>query len=398
MLKVQEFQELTGLEYLKADIACKHDKAYEKEHWNDRIAYFDTLDLDDPKIYKTASNPIGLRAGIAAYKTTMAGQPSGYMISQDASSSGMQLLSLLVSDPLSFKLCGGDESILDSYTALYVAMTGTMIDRTMVKKAIMTALYGSTATPEAVFGDEIDEFYSTMETMAPGAWQLNLGLQELWGDVQGNTYDWTMPDNFYCCIETSEKVYVNFKFLERDYQIVKEVQSRPTFHKGLGPNVIHSIDGLIVREMFRRCQFNSGAVTRVIELITQGGKYGTDGKSAEKVKLLWNLYEESGFLSARILDYLHRDTLGLVNVVTIAKLIQSMPLKPFELVTVHDCFRSHPNYGNDVRRQYNTILADINDSNMLQFLAKQIGGPKVRTRKLGKIDREVILNANYLLA
>lgn len=398
MLKVQQFQELTGLEYLKADIACKHDKAYEKEHWNSRIAHFDSLDLNDPKLYKNASNPIGLRAGIVAFQQTLEGKPSGYMISQDASSSGLQLLSLLVSDPRSFKLCGGDENILDAYTALYMSMSGEIHDRQQVKKAIMTALYGSTAEPEEVFGDNIDLFYDTMETMAPGAWQLNLGLQELWNDVDGNTYDWVMPDNFYCCIETSEKQFVDFTFLDETYQIIKEKQVRPKFHKGLGPNAIHGVDGFVVREMYRRCQFNSGAVTKIIELITQGGKYGNDGKSAEKVKLLWSLYEESGFLSARILDYLHRDTFALVDAVKVAQLIQSMPIKPFQLVTVHDCFRSHPNYGNDVRRQYNTILADINDSKMMQFIAKQIGGPSIKTRKLGRIDREVILNANYLLA
>ena len=397
MLKVQEFQELTGREYLMADIACKHDKAYEKKQWDDRIAHFNEIDFEDPKLFKKASNPIGLRAAMIALRDTKEGKPTGYMISLDASSSGLQLLSLLVSCPTSWKLCGGDENILDAYTELFRSMTGGTGDRKLIKQAIMTSLYGSTATPEAVFGEEIESFYETMEFMAPGAWQLNLGLQELWDDVPDNTYDWYMPDGFYACIEASEKRVVEFTFLDAKYQMIKEEMVRPRFHKGLGPNAIHSVDAMICREMGRRCNFNSGKLTKVIDLITSGGKYGSDGKSAEKVKNLWSMYEQSGYLSARILDYLYRDTMALVDPVKIAEMIQTFPMKPFPLLMNHDCFRSHANYGNDVRRQYNTIMADINDSNLLSFMAKQIGGTHIRTKKIGKIPRDVILNGNYLL-
>lgn len=75
MLNVQKFQELTGIEYLMAEIACKHDKAFEKEQWNDRLAHFNSLDLDDSRIYKKASNPIGLRAAVLAYRKARRGNP-----------------------------------------------------------------------------------------------------------------------------------------------------------------------------------------------------------------------------------------------------------------------------------------------------------------------------------
>ena len=101
-------------------------------------------------------------------------------------------------------------------------------------------VYGSTATPKAVFGDDIEVFYETMELMAPGAWDLNLGLQELWDEIEGTTYDWTMPDNFYACIETHDKDVIPFTFLDKEFQVVQKVNERPRFHKGLGPNLIHS--------------------------------------------------------------------------------------------------------------------------------------------------------------
>lgn len=398
MLKLQEFRELTGLEYLKADIACKHDKAYEKLGWDERLAHFDEIDFTDSKTFKKATNPVGLRAAYVAYTHAAMGKPSGYMISLDAASSGLQLLSLLVSCPTSWKLCGGDENILDAYAEIFVNMHSTLnLERDDVKQSIMTALYGSTATPKAIFGEDVDVFYDTMEIMAPGAWDLNLGIQELWDEIDGTTYDWILPDNFYACIETHDKEVIQFKFLDEDYQVVQKVNERPRFHKGLGPNLIHSVDGLIVREMYRRCQFDSNVTVRVANLIIEGAN-GTNGKSAEIVKTLWDHYETSGFLSVRILDFLYHDTIGLVDSLVIARLIQTLPNKSFQLVCVHDCFRCHPNYGDDLRRQYNNILADLNDSSLLPYIASQVAEQAIKARKVGVIPRDVILNANYTLS
>jgi len=398
MLKVQEFRELTGKEYLMGDIACKHDKAYEKLGWDARIQHFTELDFTKQKTFKEASNPIGLRAAYLALEDALNGKPSGYLISLDAASSGLQLLSLLVSCPVSWKLCGGDETIMDAYAEIFLHMnTGLNIDRKDVKKSIMTSLYGSTATPKAVFGEDIDTFYDTMELMAPGAWDLNLGIQELWDEIEGTTYDWEMPDNFYACIETHDKEVVPFIFLDEEYQVIQKVNERPRFHKGLGPNLIHSVDGMIVREMYRRCTFDGRVTARVADAIIEG-KGGTTGKSADMVTRLWDHYLESGFLSVRILDYLYEDTLGLVDSLVIAKLISSLPDTPFELVCVHDCFRCHPNYGDSLRRQYNTILADINDSKLLPYIASQVSNQDIKARKVGKIPRDVILNANYTLS
>lgn len=398
MLQVQDFKELTGKEYLMADIACKHDKAFEKKGWNERLYHFSELNFSDPKTFKEASNPIGLRAAYVALENTALGRPSGYMISLDAASSGLQFLSLLVSCPRSWKLCGGDENILDAYTEIFMHMnTGLNVDRKDVKQCIMTALYGSTATPKAVFGENVEVFYETMELMAPGAWDLNLGIQELWDEIDGTVYDWILPDNFYACIETHDKEVIPFTFLDEEYSVIQKVPQRPRFHKGLGPNLIHSVDGMVVREMYRRCQYDPKVIKRVTNALHNLSD-GKDGKSADMVQTLWNHYEESGYLSVRILDYLYDDTMGLVDTKIIAKLLASLPIKPFDLVTVHDCFRCHPNYGNDLRRQYNIVLADINDSNLLPFIASQVANQKIKAKKVGRIPREVILNANYTLS
>lgn len=392
-------QHLSGIEYLKAEIACKHDKAFEKKTWDERIQAFSDIDLDSPKTFKQASDPIGLRAASVAYQDTQQGLESGYMISLDACSSGLQLLALMVSCQKSFNLCGGiHESCIDSYTTIYMAMNlHGALTRKEVKHAIMTSFYGSTSTPEATFGENVDVLYRTMEKLAPGAWDLNLGLQELWDEVRGSTYEWTMPDNFHACIETQDKILIPFKFLETEYNVPVKVDSRPDFHKGLGPNLNHSLDGMVVREMFRRCMFSPKKVAEIRKMICSG-KQGKNGKSSQQVIQLWNNFLESDFLSVRILDHLFEDTMGYVEPQLILDLLDSLPKKPFEMVSVHDCFRCHANYGNDLRLQYNTILADINDSNILSFMAKQVAHSGIRTTKVGKIPRSNIIDANYTLA
>lgn len=78
--------------------------------------------------------------------------------------------------------------------------------------------------------------------------------------------------------------------------------------------------------------------------------------------------------------------------------IQTMEVKDELTPRLTFGFRCHPNYGNDLRRQYNQIMCDIKNSNMLPFIASQVVGKAVKARKVGNIPDEVILNGNYLLS
>ena len=60
-------------------------------------------------------------------------------------------------------------------------------------------------------------------------------------------------------------------------------------------------------------------------------------------------------------------------------------------------FRCLPNYGNDVRMQYNRILSEIAGSNLLGYLVKQIAKRDIKVVKYGDISADV-LEANYSLS
>ena len=61
-------------------------------------------------------------------------------------------------------------------------------------------------------------------------------------------------------------------------------------------------------------------------------------------------------------------------------------------------FRVLPNYGNDLRRQYNRILSEIAKSDLLSFLVSQIVKRKVPVNKLDPDLWKDILEANYALS
>lgn len=396
-------QTFTGIDYLKIDIASNF--GLDKEDWDTRIAWVDAHEADLEKKLQEAEEPALYYAGVQAYRKTQKGEPTGYPISLDAASSGLQLLACLTGCEDSARLCGvvstGHRE--DAYTVIYQAMCRQIgdtakIERKDTKKAIMTSLYSSTAEPKRIFGEGalLDVFYETMETMAPGAWQLNQALKDLW-QPKALSHDWVLPDNFHVHVKVTDNVTRFVQFLNRPVQVTIKVNQGTEEGRSLGPNVVHSIDGMIVREMHRRCSFEPEMLINLIQLIQEGeGGESSTRKKDKLVLTLWDHYRKSGFLSARILENLDRENLGLVDPQEIWELIKSMPEQPFEVISIHDCFRVHPNHGNDLRQQYNNLLAEIAGSKLLEYLISQIAGHHIPVTKMGDLSSKIRV-ADYTL-
>ena len=163
------------------------------------------------------------------------------------------------------------------------------------------------------------------------------------------------------------------------------------------------IDGLIVREMTRRCTYDPIWIN-LIKGILDDELTSTFSREKEKleahkmVTILWDHYQKCGYLSARILDYLDSDTIQLVDRKVIKELVDSLPEKPFQVITIHDCFRCLPNYGNDLRTQYIRQLYEIARSNLLSYILSQLLN---RTITIDKYDPSLandILGSNYALS
>ena len=397
-------QEFTGLQYLMIDIASHF--GLDKKDWNVRLEWTIAHEDELEDLLVKADEPALYYAAVQAYRAVQREELIGYPISLDATSSGLQILACLACDELSAKLCNvistGHRE--DAYTNIYMKMCAKLgeqgkILREDVKRAVMTSLYGSEAVPEEVFGEGVllNTFHQTMEEEACLAWELNKMLLRLWDDNALMT-NWVLPDNFHVQIKVMDKIKETFHFLNEPYQVIKKVNKPIKNGRSLGANIVHSLDGMIVREVQRRCNYNVNTIKRVLNAINTTISCYKEDEDAVMVKTLWNHYKESGYLSARILNHINENNIILVDRKVIQELIDSLPEEPFELLTIHDCFRCHPNYGNDLRKQYNIQLAMIAKSDMLNYILTQCLGRKFNLKKDNPDMWKQVLDAEYALS
>ena len=266
----------------------------------------------------------------------------------------------------------------------------------------MTAFYSSTAVPKTVFGEGalLDIFYETMKENAPAAWELNETMLAIW-DPKKYSNDWVLPDNFHVHVKVMSTVSENVHFLNAPYEVQYSVNKPMEGGRSLGANMTHSIDGMIVREMARRCMYDPAHVQKLIDLLAQSWVVKEKGPYPEKdamVKKLHEHYKQSGFYSARIIEYLDEYNIDMTNYKALSDLLTSLPPKPFTVISVHDCFRCLPNYGNELRKQYNRILSDIARSNLLSFILTQLMGRDIVVQKIDPNLWVDILESNYALS
>jgi hypothetical protein len=264
----------------------------------------------------------------------------------------------------------------------------------------MTAFYGSTATPKQIFGEGelLRTFYETIQENAPGAWEINETMLGIW-DPTALINQWTLPDNFHVKVKVMGQIIEPVTFLDEPYDVIFNENMPIKGGRSLGANMVHSIDGMIVREMNRRCNYDPIKIKKLQGLaFVGGGGHRSRYENDRLVQQLWINYQMTGFLSARILEYLNIDNMGLVNPEIIRQLLRSLPDKPFQVISIHDCFRCLPNHGNDLRQQYNNLLAEIAESKILGSIVGQITGKHITAGKIDPTLPADIRVTNYALS
>ncbi len=184
-----------------------------------------------------------------------------------------------------------------------------------------------------MFGDgtpELKRFYEFLEEELTGAYEAMSDISNCW-NTDALEHTWVLPDGHTSHIkvmeQTSKRIEVDE--LGSTFTYVYYVNQPSTYGRSLAANVVHSVDGYIVREMIRRAA-------------AQG----------------------------------------------------------FRLLTIHDSFWCHPNYCNQMRQNYNDILADICEIDLLSNILSQITGEDLEVVAL--YDRKAlsgeIRQANYSLS
>jgi hypothetical protein len=369
----------TGAEYLMIDAA--NNFGLDKEVFEKRIDWV-RENLDSLESYiSQADDPMLFSKSVIAIRQAQAGNPIGHLVELDATTSGLQIMSAMTGckqGALWTNLVRKDVR-MDAYTEAYKAIKNYVkgkakaVSRKQAKEAIMTGFYGSVAKPREIFGEdtpELDAFYKMCEEDLEGCWQLKEYLVSL-GSVPATEHSWTLPDEFLAYVPTSEKVSFqceideldHHKFTHQHMEIGNEITTI-----SLAANVVHSVDGYMVREVSRRCNYDRSLVLKHVDLI----------KAVLSTRDLHNYdHDVSKMVSVSYLDkfssieeYGNLDTNTLMRV--LAKYQRMLSMNPTEVICIHDAYKTHANGCNSIRYWYKEILAEIAESNLLSDIISEI--------------------------
>lgn len=418
-------QTFTGWEYLLIDLA--NHWGLDKETFETRIQWAEENLATWPNELELLAEDRGHWKEYPLYmKTCMAiraaqrGEETGHMVAFDAVCSGLQLMSVLTGCKAGALVTGlVDPDIrADAYTELTNLMSQELgydfsAERARVKQACMTSLYGSKKEPIAAFGEdtpELQAFYVAMGKMAPGPCELLSALLLSW-QPDALAHEWTLPDGFQAKVKTMvekkarlevSEIGSSFTYIWHDNQPVeRDVKN--------AANIIHSIDAYVLRSLVRRCSHDPLLIENLSESIElellerlEGDNKKPEYALSEELAECIELYEQTRMVDSVILDYLGLDELRHLSVQHLRALsrlcTQMLEYEPFDIITIHDDFKCHPNHMNGLRAHYKNILADLADADYLSFVFSQLHGrPGVynkRSNDLGNIIRQ---KANYAL-
>lgn len=259
LLSLANKEVVVDLDNLK--IAVANHAGHDRLTWQERIDWFD--DQNDTFDTDQFDEPVLGRKALRAYQDTLDGKPTGYWMSMDATASGLQIMAVLSGCKKSARVCNlvNTGSREDVYEMVADMMNSELavedqVSRKDVKKPLMTKLYNSEATPKAHFNDnQLKAFNSALDGLVPGAMDVMKTINACW-DKTAVKHSWTLPDGHvaYCKVEEMADVTVSVAGMEFPYRYRKQ-QPSDNF-RSLCPNVIHSIDGYVAREMIRRSDFD----------------------------------------------------------------------------------------------------------------------------------------------
>lgn len=225
--------------------------------WEDRYDWAKTKLLDSINW----KEPILGRKAVRALMATKTGIPTGYVMSLDATSSGLQVMAALsgcVQTAMQVNMVNPDKRV-DAYNTIAIEMGKHLskpVPRKIIKEAAMTHFYNSRARPKRLLSDtELKAFYAVIEGFLPGADRVMDAINECWNS-EATSHEWVMPDghNVYVpVVEATNGIYSDAEFGDIPLRWLHQTTSEN--YRSLCPNIIHSVDGYVAREMVRRCKF-----------------------------------------------------------------------------------------------------------------------------------------------
>lgn len=423
-------QRFSGFQYLLIDAA--NNFGLDKLNFEDRLAWAnENLDKLESLTQEADNKPLFIKATLAIRKAQQ-GIPSGHLVGFDATCSGIQVMSALTGCVSGAKATGlvDPNRRADAYTEVTERMNAKLkglglsvdVKRSQAKIALMTSFYGSKAQPIKMFGEdtpELEAFQESAAEMAPGAWELLHELVASW-NPQALSHEWKLPDGYDAKVKVmvAQDTRIEVKELDNASFTYQYYVNAPA-ERGLAnaANVVHSVDAYVLRCIQRRCNYNPEEVRRAQHVLTVERDQRdqrdpedeptttqttqTTKRNQSKTAYYQGLYAQSRMADVVILPYLDAKTvtqLTMVHIEALLGIIEKMLAhKPFAVITVHDEFKCHPNYMNDLRAHYIDIFAELADSEVLTMICNTLFNDSGKYDKKSKDLSSLIRGSNYAL-
>lgn len=411
-------QLFTGFQYLLIDAA--NNFGLDKELFEDRIEWATVNLASLESLAPLADTPSLYLKAVFAIRKAQAGIPTGHLVGLDAVCSGLQVMSALTGCIVGATNTGlvNPNVRADAYSTCTDTMAtilgnGFTVSRAEAKDALMTTLYGSTAKPKEIFGEDTPEyfaFHKATKLVAPGAMELLQDLLDTWQPF-ALAHSWKLPDGFDAVVRVMTKKESRVEVDELDHStFTYEYKVNEGKATGLSnvANVVHSVDGYILRSMHRRCNYDTAIISKLAEIlageIVDRARWGIVAPTQAGSKLAYYIeqYERSTLVDIVIAPYINECNVNQMSIEHITKLLVivegMLSHKPFPIITVHDEFKAHANNMNQVRLHYREIFADVAESNLLDDLLSQLHGEAGTFTKLSNNLGSLIRQSNYALA
>lgn len=272
----------SGLFWLKVNIASEF--GHDKMSFGEQASWVDNHTLQElQELSKEADNTFAFMNALEAYEDHLNGEEVHHIMPIDCSNQALQLYGVLSGDLKTAELgsLGTGDKRIDAYQMLANYFNSEcdtdVFTRNICKKPLMVTLYGSTKGGEQMLenlktnaielaeklnlGDVDDEWVDTMFTnamltIAPYAMSVMDELQAL-NNKDIGTYTWTLPDGFNVKYDVKSNLDVNIsrkskKGKKFSCHLTSKVYAPSEFNRGMAPNIIHSVDGYVMRQLQRR--------------------------------------------------------------------------------------------------------------------------------------------------
>ena len=246
----------SGLDYIKIDVA--NNFGQDKLSWEDRILWFE-FNKEELPFRDDADNKFLAIKGLHAYHDAMNKIPTGFIMGLDATASGLQIMAALsgchkTASAVNLINTGKRE---DVYTVVAEKMNELLpaseaVCRKIVKKPIITKYYNK-ARPDGLTAAQEEAFTEVLSDAFSGAKDVMEIINDCW-DQHALFHQWTLPDGHVAHVLVEEKDTKRLEIDELGVTVSYVFNNNKPSKRStsLCPNVIHSIDGYIVREMVRR--------------------------------------------------------------------------------------------------------------------------------------------------